>query len=222
MWTRIKNSMSFRWMRLRCRHLLPHYYTIDGWLLECEAVALYDLARKLPPASKIIEIGSWQGKSTYCLARGLRNGRIIVIDPFNGRAGGDIESETLFQKLIDEQKPDLLSRFKENMKRAGVSSLIDIWQGYSQDHVGKTPRCDLLFIDGDHSIEGCKFDYQNYAPMISPGGYLVFHDYYPDRETFGPTWVIHNLVLPSGEFEKAKVDGHLWIGQRHMNVNDRC
>ena len=35
----------------------------------------------------------------------------------------------------------------------------------------------LLFIDGDHSYEGCKADYEGFAKHIIPGGYLVVHDY---------------------------------------------
>ena len=35
----------------------------------------------------------------------------------------------------------------------------------------------LLFIDGDHSYEGCKADYEGFARHIIPGGYLIFHDY---------------------------------------------
>ncbi len=35
---------------------------------------------------------------------------------------------------------------------------------------------DFLFIDGDHSYEGVKADYENYSPMVKPGGMVAFHD----------------------------------------------
>ena len=35
---------------------------------------------------------------------------------------------------------------------------------------------DLLFIDGDHSYEGVKLDYMKYKELVSPGGYICFHD----------------------------------------------
>lgn len=35
---------------------------------------------------------------------------------------------------------------------------------------------DLLFIDGDHSYDGCKLDYQMYSPLVRPGGLIAFHD----------------------------------------------
>ncbi|WP_343302860.1 class I SAM-dependent methyltransferase [Chitinophaga niabensis] len=37
---------------------------------------------------------------------------------------------------------------------------------------------DFLFIDGDHSYNGVKADYENYAPLVRSGGLIVFHDVY--------------------------------------------
>ena len=35
---------------------------------------------------------------------------------------------------------------------------------------------DFLFIDGDHSYEGVKQDYQRYSPFVRPGGFVALHD----------------------------------------------
>jgi len=35
---------------------------------------------------------------------------------------------------------------------------------------------DFLFIDGDHSYEGVKQDYEKYAPLVREGGIIAFHD----------------------------------------------
>lgn len=35
---------------------------------------------------------------------------------------------------------------------------------------------DLLFIDGDHSYEGVKQDWEMYSPLVNPGGIVIFHD----------------------------------------------
>lgn len=37
-------------------------------------------------------------------------------------------------------------------------------------------KIDLLFIDGDHTYEGIKKDYDMYAPLVGKGGLIVFHD----------------------------------------------
>ena len=35
---------------------------------------------------------------------------------------------------------------------------------------------DLLFIDGDHSFEGVRCDFEAYSPLVRPGGVIAFHD----------------------------------------------
>jgi predicted O-methyltransferase YrrM len=35
---------------------------------------------------------------------------------------------------------------------------------------------DYLFIDGDHTYDGVKQDFEMYSPMVRPGGIIVFHD----------------------------------------------
>jgi len=48
------------------------YTDIKGWFTPNEAMALYDVAQDLPRESPIVcEIGSWQGKSSIVIAKGL-------------------------------------------------------------------------------------------------------------------------------------------------------
>jgi hypothetical protein len=35
---------------------------------------------------------------------------------------------------------------------------------------------DLVFIDGDHSREGCERDWAAWSGFVAPGGRVVFHD----------------------------------------------
>lgn len=53
---------------------------------------------------------------------------------------------------------------------------------YSQDSAvinqvrAAVPCLDFLFIDGGHDYETVKSDYENYAPLVRPGGLIAFHD----------------------------------------------
>jgi len=42
---------------------------------------------------------------------------------------------------------------------------------------------DFLFIDGDHSLEGVKLDYEIYGQLVRPGGIIALHDIVPDYRT---------------------------------------
>ena len=35
---------------------------------------------------------------------------------------------------------------------------------------------ELLFIDGDHSYEGARADFDRWSALVGPGGHLLFHD----------------------------------------------
>lgn len=37
-------------------------------------------------------------------------------------------------------------------------------------------KLDYLFIDGDHSYEGVKKDFNDYSPFVKKGGIIMFHD----------------------------------------------
>lgn len=188
---------------------IKRYREIEGFLTAAEALALHRLACGLRPGNHALEIGSWKGKSTYCLARGLRGASTLhCIDPFD--AAGEPGSVETYQQQRDS-KP-LRRQFEENLGE--LMERIEVHAGYSRDFVGRIPTVGLAFIDGDHSIEGARFDYENFARCVGPNGYLAFHDYYPDRPQLGPSWVIDNLVRKSGEFREFLRADSLWIGQR--------
>ena len=37
-------------------------------------------------------------------------------------------------------------------------------------------RLDFLFIDGDHTYDGVRADFEMYAPLVRKGGIVAFHD----------------------------------------------
>ncbi|MFN8207210.1 MAG: class I SAM-dependent methyltransferase [Bacteroidales bacterium] len=189
---------------------ISEYRNIDGWLTDNEAYGLYNLATKLPLNSTLVEIGSWKGKSTFCLAKGLRKGKIYAIDPFN--AEGEPGSKEIYAQNRGEIP--LLEQFSTEMTRLGVSEKIEPLQGYSSQFVNKFTTIDFLFIDGDHSIEGCDFDFTHFSPFVRRGGYIAFHDFYPDRDELGPTWVIKNRVLLDNRYGFFRKYDSLWIAKK--------
>jgi MMP 1-O-methyltransferase len=189
---------------------IEKYKAIEGWLSEKEAVGLFDVARRLKPNSVVVEIGSWKGKSTYCLAMGLKAGKVFAIDPFN--AEGEPGSKEIYEQTRGDQP--LLEQFRQTFEENGLSQKVEPKMGYSSLFIGEFPVIDFLFIDGDHSIPGCDFDFTHYAPKIKEGGFLAFHDFNPSRDELGPTWVIKNKVLNNPEYRVHGVFDSLWIAEK--------
>ncbi|GAA5181675.1 hypothetical protein GCM10025771_29140 [Niveibacterium umoris] len=72
--------------------------------------------------------------------------------------------------------------------------------GYIAAHYG---QFDVCFIDGDHTFEGVRRDWQLYAPMVKPGGWVVFHDHVPTPARLHEravdvflTWLRHQQDAP--------------------------
>lgn len=199
----------YRYLFLRLRNISA-YKSIDGWLTPGEAIGLYKTAHQLPKNSVIVEIGSWQGKSTFCLAKGIRSGKIYAIDPFNADAGLDTQSEKDY--VGGKSGDDLLTIFQNNLQRLNVAKKIVAKKGYSYDFPDEFTAINFLFIDGDHSIEGCKNDYKLYAHKVVKGGFIAFHDYYANRPELGPTHVVNEIINKSNDFAFYKQYDSLWVG----------
>ncbi len=191
---------------------IAKFRNLDGWLSDNEAVGLYSVAHKLGRNASVVEIGSWQGKSTYCIVKGLRNGKVYAIDPFNADAGQDVGSENEYK--LKKGNSDLLQNFKKNMQELGVNDKIEIKKGYSYDFQNDFSAINFLFIDGDHSIAGCTSDFEMYSPKIVPGGFIAFHDFYEERNELGPTYVINNILSKRSDFSFYKQYDTLWIARK--------
>lgn len=183
------------WRGLRYSSILP-YTSIDGWLTVDEAITLFELAQALPHEHPVaVEIGCWQGKSSVCIARGLRHKnapKLVCVDPFD--ASGDASSAGEYAGRADQLGNPLRTVFEQNLSSAGVRDVVEIRQGYSHDRAAEwRGSVDLLFLDGDHGYEAVARDVADWTPHVRPGGYLVMHDVVHQVHT-GPRRVVEEQL----------------------------
>ena len=149
---------------------------IDGWLTPNEAAALFDLA--YDAKAPIIEIGSWHGRSTVALALGSMAGGkqpVFAVDPFIPFAGGD-EVRLTDQGNRAADKQASAETLRANLNRMGINGQVEIVPLTSIDAAARLPSCGVLFIDGDHSFEGCAADINMYLSKVVQGGMIMLHD----------------------------------------------
>jgi predicted O-methyltransferase YrrM len=138
-----------------------------------ERMLLLSLSQTLK--GDIVEIGSWEGKSTSFLAKSIEmsnNGKVYAIDHF-------IIPEHLKHKK--KFKRDLKKNFQDNMKKLTLDKHITLLNMPSSKAIIKLKEQDVkirfLFIDGLHTYEGVKEDFENYFPLVIKGGLIVFDDF---------------------------------------------
>jgi predicted O-methyltransferase YrrM len=165
-WQRLKvirNTAPLRnaWRRAQADRLL----FLSG--LGDSSELLYGITRSMKP-SVCVEIGSARGRSTCYIAMALKeNGRgtVYAIDP---------HTETNWNDYLSRDTYDIL---KGNIAALGLGGQVQILRAFS-DEVARSwdSRIDLLFIDGDHSYDGVKRDWELFSGYLSPFGVAIFHD----------------------------------------------
>jgi predicted O-methyltransferase YrrM len=148
---------------------------IAPWQMRSEIRALLERVAAEAPRT-ILEIGTSNGGSLYLLARAAApNGLLISVDLPRGPFGGGYPRwrAPLYRSFASpEQRIELLrgnshsdAMFVEVQRVLGDRAI------------------DFLFIDGDHSYEGVKTDFERYSTLVRPGGLIGLHDVVPQSAT---------------------------------------
>ena len=154
---------------------------VQGWFEIGDMIVLSALIRKNQPM-KILEIGSWKGRSTSVIILSApENAKIVCVDSWedgnnfddSNEIKGEIKGiDTLeqFKKqvlaLINTYRPDVEVEFMR------IDSKHFVFQ-YEEEFKNSF---DFIFVDGDHSYVGVKHDVMGIMPMLKENGILCGHD----------------------------------------------
>ena len=148
---------------------------VNGWLRAEQARLLWDAARRLRPGSRIVEIGSFHGRSTVVLARAAPpDVEIIAIDPHAGNDRGPLQ----WKGTSAEGQADF-DQFRQTLERTGVADRVRHVRLRSADALAEVAgTVQLLYIDGAHGYGPALADLTGWGDRVAPGGTLVIHDAY--------------------------------------------
>jgi predicted O-methyltransferase YrrM len=136
--------------------------------LEEELAGLAQEVRKLYPL-RVLEIGTHKGGTLFLWTRlARRDGTIVSIDLPGGKFGGGYGQfrAAIYRRFSSKGQTLHLLRCNSHDRSTFEKA---------RQLFGDAP-IDLLFIDGDHTYEGVKADWEMYSPLVRPGGMIVFHD----------------------------------------------
>lgn len=188
---------------------------VEGWLGKREGPYLYQLAMAAARLGVIVEIGSWQGRSTIWLGKGssaVDGHELYAIDPHVG--GPDQEKIGLIN--VNTEKA-----FRDNIKRAGLETKVIALVMPSADALKAwSQTIGMLWIDGDHSYEAVSADFYGWAPFVADRGIIAFHDTY---SWDGVRRLVDEEILPNPQYRiLGQVDGILAIqNSARMTSRDR-
>ena len=146
---------------------------VEGWLSDDQVQALHEAARACPPGGRIVEIGSFRGRSTIVLASSAPAGtELVAIDPHAGNDRGPQEIEGFEAEAATDHDV-----FNRNLAAAGVTDRVRHVRAFSDAAHGEVDDpIDVLFIDGAHRFGPARTDIRDWGARVAPGGRMLIHD----------------------------------------------
>jgi predicted O-methyltransferase YrrM len=147
---------------LRCRPRLfnvAHRLSLVSAFSQTNKDELDCLARHARGKMTGIEVGTFMGVSAAVIAKALgAGGRLYCVDPYEG---GDSLRQVALRHFAREEVSDRIVQIRS----------------YSNEAMQCLPeKADFIFIDGDHSFEGLRLDWELVKAKLASGGIACFHD----------------------------------------------
>lgn len=157
--------------------------------------------------SRGVEIGVFAGEMSAALLRNNETLHLTMVDSWEGDGKAYTGDSGDFHAGLTQAAQEQFFHAASD-RTSFAAGRRTIFRGRSTQAAQFSPDAsyDFVFIDADHSYEGCKADIEAWAPKIKPGGWLCGHDYenggFPK---FGVTQAVndfvgqHSLALELGE-----------------------
>ena len=153
------------------------------------------LKRTAAGARMIVEIGVAEGGSAWDMRSTMDpDGTLVLIDPYPRRLGLNLSSITA-RRLVNK-----VDRGRAVWRHELSSEAVGDW----------SEPIDVLLIDGDHSYEATREDFESWSPFVTPDGTILFHDALLDAP-----WMTE-------EFGSARFVGELMASDSPWRLVDRA
>lgn len=144
-----------------------------SWQVHSEMLQMFEHVSAFQP-SVILEIGTAKGATLLGWCR-IASKKVVSVDLPGGIHGGGYPAikQRLYREFV--------------VGRAGVDLQLIQADSHSEatrksvELVLAGDKIDVLFIDGDHTYDGVKADFELWSPLVRSGGMVIFHDILPHK-----------------------------------------
>ena len=178
---------------------------------------------EVPKPYNVLEIGTKFGGTFYIWNKIIEDhgaGMCISIDMSDGGIHGGIEDEMMDARdLVFKRTFNDCHFIRGDSHHYSTYSKVQmVLRPNASGYVYGMPYADVdfFFIDGDHTYEGVKQDFEMYSPFVKKGGCIAFHDIndtqrHRDRNVYvGKFW---NEIKNDKRFETVEFNSNLdWAG----------
>jgi hypothetical protein len=182
----------------------PKQYVLSAWSGHTPFATW--LVGALRPRA-LVELGTYYGMSYLAMCQAMKaagvEGRCFAVDSWEGDSHAGHLHSRAFEQLRTMHDPDY----------ADFSTLLPMLFEKAVERF-EDGSIDLLHIDGLHTYEAVKTDYETWRPKMSTRGVILFHDTQEHDRGFGvhQLWAEISGDYPSFEFEHEHGLGVLGVG----------
>lgn len=145
-----------------------------GRAMQSYVLMLYEFVLEYKP-KKMLEIGVQNGQSTKTILMAMnRNGMGQLTSIDHKRR----------QDILDAEYPDLKKYWNFIVGSSHCPSTLQA----AKNSLADGELYDMAFIDGDHKYLGVKQDWDEYTPLVKPGGIIMLHDTVNQNEGVNQLW----------------------------------
>jgi predicted O-methyltransferase YrrM len=170
------------------------------------------LARHAADKRVVVEIGSWHGVTTSRLRGAMsEHGVLYAIDPYPvGRLRMSLQMAIAKAEVAKSARGSV-----KWVRRTGADAA-------AEHAASKGPPVELMFIDGDHTYEGLRGDWEGWSPLIAPGGIVAMHDSRSSQsrsiDSAGSAIYTREVILRDPAFEQVEFVDTLTVVRRKLAV----
>jgi hypothetical protein len=159
-----------------------------------QAKRLWDRASAVPAGGRIVEIGSYLGRSTILLAYAAApDVEVVAIDPH----GSTIRTHDIHAGQ-EEQAEQWHKSFLANLERAGVRDRVTYVRKSSHAALWDIEGdVDMLYVDGSHDFFPARNDIREWGSRVGVGGTMLIHDSFT---SFGVTMAILSTLVAGDSY----------------------
>lgn len=169
----------------------------------------YDLQSKTD--MNVLEIGSWEGLSSFFLLHTLNNSTLTCVDTWEGA-----DEHKSLDMTTQEALDDIESAFDSNLSR--FKDRLTKYKGKSYSYYHDNPyrnKYDFIYVDGSHRADDVVIDAIKCFELLKVGGIIIFDDYlwrYYPRAIDNPAIAINAFLrIKKGSYKVVRVYEQLII-----------
>jgi len=167
-----------RWEYFHPKFEYEEKFQDAGWPWSGHKFFAYDLVANIKP-KEIVELGTHNGTSLFSFCQAVKNEaldtRITAVDTWKGDQHAGFYGDEIF-KEVNEIKESFYLNLNINLMRMTFDEAVDKFENKS---------INVLHIDGLHTYEAVRHDFETWIPKVKDDGIILLHDIKVGESNFG-------------------------------------